>query len=350
MLIDQGSKQLMWSGKDAKLNDAWTDATSLYNRRPAITFANPLSPGDLAVGQTVHFFGNGFLPGGTIRLASFVCDNINIISSTEAFADVPAGAQGQEDVGFLYAGSNGTSDFYGKYTVPFPPISLTAYQQLCVNDGAIGLFAFSRTDWSSNAPEVNLADQNNLNTWLTSGGGMSADFSLVLGDDAAVFDNFSYFYNGGWSNPADDVTLEFVAVFHSDPIQIGILNSDVGDLFDGPCGALVDNGDTTFRYRFTSLDASGLGTPGQYVQTGPLALETRYHICYTYDSLTGNMRLYLNGSLVDGPTAVINNFRFFFQLAVTLNASGITTFNELAYYPLVLNATQVLAHYNAALP
>lgn len=111
-------------------------------------------------------------------------------------------------------------------------------------------------------------------------------------------------------------------------------------------GWRVDATSTALRY----TRANGVATTTSFTTT--LVVGTRIHVAITYDGT--NVRFYINGALVSGPTANARSVTTANPLRVGQRADdGITlsqwigAIGHVAIYPSALAVARILAHYNA---
>lgn len=82
----------------------------------------------------------------------------------------------------------------------------------------------------------------------------------------------------------------------------------------------------------------------------PASINTTYHVVATYDGTS--LRLYVNGALDGGPTAITANLGSTYAIIGCYNSNSFfcTGFiDEVAIYNTTLSATRIVAHYNAGI-
>lgn len=114
-------------------------------------------------------------------------------------------------------------------------------------------------------------------------------------------------------------------------------------------GWALDINATNLRFRRGN---AGTTTTLSYGHAGAIAVNNWYLVACSFDG--ANMRIYLNGSLVAGPTAsaisigsIAEVFRLGQRGNTTANSQWIGRVDEAAIYPVALTDARLLAHYNA---
>jgi hypothetical protein len=330
----------------------WRDWASTFpSAKPIIKFSDPPAPGPVHEGDAIAFFGTGianitqvlaFAPG------AIVC-NFQIISSTQINVTVPPGTAGAT-ISFQFDNPFGVDFLPDLYNVV---LVLTAYEQLCIADGAALLFAFKPPTISNGQKDTDLVAPGTGKDIQIFGPPPVVTPGIVKDCPHAAngvsFADFMQMGGGIVGSSGGDTTLEFIFKFHNVPSTGGTTaqTNDAGDLFHGgPYAAMFDvAGNAVYRYNPSGID---LTTPGAFLESPIILIETRYHMTFVYRA--GNAEIWINGVLAAGPFAIAAGAQAVFQMVFGFADQWDCVINELAYYNLALSPAQILAHYNAGLP
>lgn len=313
---------------------------------PALTSSTPASPATVEVGAVISVFGTNILTdfSSTVTLGGHIAF-FNTISSAQLNVHVPNASLNDTGDQIQLNGTFGSSNLFGSFDVIAPPP--TAYQQLCIDDGAALIYPLSEPTWVNDqtvANRANLASPVTLQ--VISDGSVLANFGLVTGDNNAIegFDDFNNYIQGSGAytiTPGADFTVEFVFQFFTDPASTSTAPIS-NDVVLGEMGWLENVGSIVYRF-----NPKMNGTPADILSSNTtLSTFTRYHIHLVWRA--GTAEIWINGVLdassntVSAPTA--SNIALYWGFGKTWDAD----INELDFYPLALSSGQIAAHYTAA--
>lgn len=213
-----------------------------------------------------------------------------------------------------------------------------AYRTVVQGDGLTQFWTMTELT-TGGSPVPNIAPSGSAGSMQTPGSGWTAPGAAIFSGLGSSVD-----FGGGsavyvFASPPALTTASFEIFIR--PTNIGTGNKGIWDQNNGT------------RYaRITAAGALEIQFPGATLTSanGLLANNTEYHIVVTYNSSTGAIVGYINGTSVVTGTATTGSsvggfLRWPWAVANGNELAG--RISHLAMYPLVLSPTQVAAHYAA---